>query len=155
MKVSEHFVLQEFIDPVTFEQEGENAITFIDNKLIDINEFIRVESGLPITINDWHKGGQFKESGLRNKDSITGAKKSAHKIGKATDSKIKGWSGKEWYDFVVKHAKKLYDLGLRQIEDKSLATTWGHLSTREHGKKGIIQVVDLTRVSEEINANGI
>lgn len=155
MKISEHFVAQEFIDPVTFEQEGENAITFIDNKLIAINEFIRTETGLPVTINNWHTGGQFKESGLRNKNTTTGAKKSAHKLGKATDSKIKGWGGQEWYDFIVKHAKRLYDLGLRQIEDKSLATTWGHLSTREHGKKGIIQVVDLTKITEEINANGI
>ena len=153
--ISKHFDLEEFIDPVTFEQEGEGSIAFIDRSLIDINEFIREESGLPIKINDWHKGGKFKESGLRDRNSTIGAKKSAHKLGKATDSKIKGWDGQDWYDFVKKHAKKLYELGLRQIEDKTLATTWGHLSTREHGKKGIIQVVDLTKVTEEINASGL
>ena len=155
MKISEHFVIQEFVDQATFEAEGENAITFIDKKLIDIAEFVRTEIGLPVTINNWHNGGQFKESGLRNKNTTTGAKKSAHKLGKAIDAKIKGWGSKEWYDFVTKHAKKLYDLGLRRIEDKTLAATWCHMDTKEHGKKGIIQVVDLTKVTEEINANGI
>lgn len=155
MKVSEHFVIQEFVDQTTFEAEGENSITFIDKKLIDINEFIRIETGLPVTINNWHTGGQYKESGLRNKNTTTGAKKSAHKLGKATDSKVKGMGGKEWYDFVKKHAKKLYELGLRRIEDKSIATTWCHMDTKEHGKKGIIQVVDLTKITEEINASGL
>lgn len=155
MQVSPHFVLQEFIDPVTFEQEGEHSIDLIDKKLIDIAEFIRTDIGLPVTINDWHTGGQYKESGLRNKNTTTGAKKSAHKLGKGIDVKVKGYGGKEWYEYVKKNAKKLYDLGLRRIEDKKIATTWCHMDTKEHGKKGVIQVVDLTEVVEEINASGI
>lgn len=155
MKISEHFVIQEFVDQATFEAEGENSITFVDKKLIDIAEFVRTEIGLPVIINNWHTGGQYKESGLRNKNTTTGAKKSAHKLGKGIDVKAKEMGSKEWYEFVKKHAKKLYDLGLRRIEDKTLATTWCHMDTKEHGKKGIIQVVDLTKVTEEINANGI
>lgn len=155
MKVSEHFVIQEFVDKATFETEGENSVTFIDKNLINIAEFIRTDIGKPVTINDWHTGGQFKESGLRSANTSIGAKKSAHKLGKAIDVKVKDMGGKEWYDYVVKNAKKLYELGLRRIEDKSIATTWCHMDTKEHGKKGIIQVVDLTKVTEEINANGL
>jgi len=155
MKVSEHFVIQEFVDQATFEAEGENSITFIDKNLINIAEFIRTDINKPVTINNWHTGGQFKESGLRNANTSTGAKKSAHKLGKAIDVKAKDMGGKEWYEYVVKNAKKLYELGLRRIEDKSIATTWCHMDTKEHGKNGIIQVVDLTKVTEEINAGGL
>lgn len=152
---SKYFDIQEFIDPATYSEEGENSITFIDKKLIDIAEFVRETLGKPVTINNWHTGGQYKESGLRNKNTTTGAKRSAHKLGKGIDVKAKEMVGNEWYEFVKKHAKKLYDLGLRRIEDKTLATTWCHMDTKEHGKKGIIQVVDLTKVTEEINAGGL
>lgn len=155
MQVSKHFDLREFVDPATFEQEGEHSAELIDKKLIDIAEFVREELGKPVAINNWHTGGQFKESGLRNQNTSTGAKKSAHKLGKAIDVKSSGMGGKEWYEFVKKHAKKLYDLGLRRIEDKKIATTWCHMDTKEHGKKGVIQVVDLTDVVEEINATGL
>lgn len=150
MKASTHFEIEEFIDPVTFEAEGEQSILRIDYKLIDIAEFIRVDTGLPVTINNWHTGGQYKESGLRNKDSKTGAPKSTHKLGKGIDVKIKNYYGLDWYNYVKKNAKKLYELGLRRIEDKSMATTWCHMDTKEHGFKDTIQIVDLTKVTELI-----
>jgi len=155
MAVSEHFVIQEFVDKATFEEHGDDAVEFIDRRLIDIAEFVRTELGIPVTINNWHLNGQYKESGLRNPYTITGAKKSAHKSGKAIDVKAKDMDGEKWHEFVKKHAKKLYDLGLRRIEDKSIATIWCHMDTKEHGKNGVIQIVDLTKVTEEINAKGI
>jgi hypothetical protein len=148
-KVSEHFILEEFINPDTFKREKDNGLSLIDKKLFDIAEFIRVDLGVPITINDWHTGGQYHESGLRDKNSTTGAKLSQHKLGKAIDVKAKGYGGAEWYDYVKKNAKKLYDLGVRRIEDKSIATTWLHIDTKEHGGN-FIEVVDLVKIVEEI-----
>ena len=145
-----HFIVQEFINPTTYEKLGDDSIDLIDSKLIDIAEFIREDIGLPITINNWHNGGQYKESGLRDKDSTTGAPKSTHKLGKGMDLKIKGWGGKEWYEYVKKNFKQLYGLGLRRIEDKSIATTWCHMDTKEHGLKDTIQVVDKVKVTETI-----
>ncbi|TAJ71168.1 MAG: hypothetical protein EPO45_20325 [Sphingobium sp.] len=150
MKISKNFVLQEFVYPEAFAKHGADAIDFIDKKLIDIAEFIRTKIGVPITINNWHTGGQFKESGLRNPNTTTGAKLSQHKLGKAIDTKAKGYDGQKWYDFVKANSKALYDLGVRRIEHKSLATTWLHIDLKEHGKK-CIQVVDLVKVVEEIN----
>lgn len=149
MKISENFDLREFIDPITFAQKSSGAIDLIDRKLINIAEFIRVKIGQPVTINNWHIGGQFKESGLRNKNTTTGAKLSQHKLGKAIDVKAADYDGSDWYKFVKENAKELHDLGVRRIEDKSLATTWLHIDTKEHGKK-CIQVVDLTKIVEEI-----
>lgn len=149
MKVSEHFDLREFIDPVTWAEYGVNSDKLIDGRLIDIAEFVRKKTDKGITINSWHMGGQFKESGLRNKNTTTGAKLSQHKLGKAIDLKAVGFNGTTWYSFVKENAKALYDLGVRRIEDKSLATTWLHIDLKEHGKK-CIQVVDLVKVVEEI-----
>ena len=150
MNASEHFLIQEFINPETFNKEGEKSLELIDKRLIDIAEFIHNDLGKPVTINNWHVGGQYHESGLRDSNTGTGAKKSAHKEGKAIDVKVKGMGGEEWYEYVKKNAKALYDLGLRRIEDKSIATTWCHMDTKEHGIHNVIEVVDLKKVIEKI-----
>lgn len=149
MEVSQYFDLREFIDPVTYKARGDESIGLINKKLIAIADFIRVKLGKPVTINNWHTGGQYKESGLRNPNTKTGAKLSQHKLGNAIDCKANGYGGAEWYQFVKDNAKELYDLGVRRIEDKNIATTWLHIDCKEHGKK-CIQVVDLTKVIEEI-----
>ena len=147
--VSANFDIRQFVDPQTFKDRGEASIGLINRKLVDIAEFIHEKTGLLVTINNWHLGGQFKESGLRNPNTKTGAKLSQHKLGNAIDVKCSGFTGVEWYAFVKLHAKELFDLGVRRIEDKSLAKTWLHIDCKEHGKK-VIQVVDLTKVTEEI-----
>lgn len=154
-QISEHFVIQEFVNPETYAEHKEDSIDFIDKKLIDIAEFVRVDLGVAVTINNWHTGGQFKESGLRDSNTKTGSKKSAHKSGKAIDVKVKGMTGNMWYEFVKRNAKNLYDLGLRRIEDKSLAISWCHMDTKEHGEPHVIQIVDLTEVTEKIKIIGI
>ncbi len=154
-QASEHFLIQELVNPETFAEHKDDSLDLIDHKLIDILEFIRVDTGLPITVNNWHTGGQYKESGLRDPNTKTGALKSAHKLGKAVDPKIKNWTGKEWYEYVKKNSKKLYQLGLRRIEDRKIATTWCHMDTKEHGELNVIQVIDLKSVTERIKIVGL
>lgn len=134
--VSENFNLDEFIDPVSYS-------SLI--KIIGIAQYIREETGLPVTINDWAASGQHKESGFRRMESETGSPTSEHKklLG-AIDVKIDGLTGKEMYDWGVRHAKKLYELGARRFEDPSLTKTWWHIDTKEHGRKGI-RVIDLKK----------
>ena len=153
--VSKHFTVEEFVNPEAFKEHGDDSIDLIDHKLIDIAEFIRNDLGKPVTINNWHTGGQYHESGLRDANTKTGSKKSAHKLGKAIDVKVAGMGGSEWYAYVIKNSKALYNLGLRRIEDKKLATTWCHMDTKEHGIPHVIEVVDLTSVVEKINIVGI
>ncbi len=148
-QVSKNFVVQEFINPEAYAKDGDKSISLIDPKLIIIAQWVRDDIGKSITINNWHSGGIFKESGLRDKNTGTGAKGSQHKLGKAIDPKIAGMTGKMWYDYVKSNVVELYALGLRRIEHYSLATTWCHMDTKEHGKK-CIQVVDLTKIVEEI-----
>lgn len=147
MKVSQNFELQEFIDPVTWAEKKDKSINLIDSKLINIAQYIRSTTGKPVTINNWHRGGPYKESGLRRKDTSTGAKFSQHKMGKAIDVKIHGMTGAQMNDWAKAHKTELFNLGVRQIEHKSLTKTWLHLSTKNTGVNGI-QIIDLVKVVE-------
>lgn len=149
MKISKYFDLREFVDDVTWAQRGEQSKGLINQHLFGIADYIREKVGQAVTINNWHIGGKFRESGLRNPNTSTGAKMSQHKLGNAIDVKSAGYDGVRWYSFVKANVKELYELGVRRIEDKSLATTWLHIDCKEHGKK-CIQVVDLVKVVEEI-----
>lgn len=155
IKAGKYFVLQEFINPNDFEAHKENSIDLIDPKIVQIANFLREDIGKPVTINNWHTGGSYKESGLREKNTKTGALKSAHKDGKAIDPKVVGMLGNDWYEYVKKNAKKLYQLGLRRIEDRKIATTWCHMDTKEHGEPNVIQIIDLTKVTERIKIVGL
>ena len=57
MKVSKDFVIEEFVPEEIYQQFGDKSIWFIDPKIIRIAQFFRDRYGLPITINDWHNGG--------------------------------------------------------------------------------------------------
>jgi hypothetical protein len=140
IKISPHFYLDEIIDPVTHSEMGEKGIEKIDPKLIDILEYVRTELKKGVIVNTWATGGQYKESGLRNPNTTTGAKRSAHKEGKAVDVKIVGMDAANFFDWCIKHKQQLYNLGVREIEDHSFTPTWTHLGTRgEHSEIKIIK----------------
>lgn len=150
--VSETFFLDEFIDPITYEKEGQNSINKIDKRLITIAQYIRDNIKASVTINSWSSGGQYQESGLRQDNTTTGAKLSQHKAGKAIDIKVKGVSSKDILEFVKQHAKQLYDLGLRRIEDISITPTWFHLDLKEHGLGRVIRIIDKVKETGKIVA---
>lgn len=102
----------------------------VDVKIILVAQWLRDKLGKPITINDWASGGSYRYSGLRPEDCPIGAKKSAHKEGKAIDIKVKGMTAKEVFEFCLKYSDELYAMGVREIEDNRFAPTWTHLSTR-------------------------
>ena len=96
MKISDHFDLRELVDPSTFENEGENAINFIDSRIPVLLEKIRQLCGnKPMTINTWHVGGKFQYRGFRPQYVKVGAAKSMHKSGKAVDFDVKGMTADE------------------------------------------------------------
>jgi hypothetical protein len=131
VKVSKSFYADEFLYP------DETDINKIDLRLIEIAQWVRDTTGKPVTINNYATGGQYKESGLRDINTTTGAKKSAHKpleshggIGRAIDIKVKGMTAKEVFDWCLDKQMELYALGIREIEDNAYTPTWTHLSTR-------------------------
>jgi len=123
IKVSKNFFADEFVYP-------NGDFNLMDSKIIIIAQWLRDTLGKSITINNYATGGQYKESGLRSLTTTTGAKKSAHKEGKAIDIKVAGMTAKEVYDWCLDHQMELYGLGVREIEDHAYTKSWTHISTR-------------------------
>jgi len=123
IKCTANFYQDEFVYP-------NGDFSKVDSKLVIVAQWLRDNLGKPITINNYATGGQYKESGLRDINTTTGAKKSAHKEGKAIDIKVSGMTAKEVYEWCLKHSDELYALGVREIEDSRYTPSWTHLGTR-------------------------
>jgi len=128
MKVSKNFWLQEFLPPDLYEMSPQSGIWMIDRRIINIAQFIRERYGKPVTINNWHSGGQYKESGFRNPFTKTGALLSQHKFGRAIDAKIDGLHPEEIREDIRQNYALFRVVGLTTIEVDT--PTWVHMDCR-------------------------
>jgi len=83
-----NFKIVELVDPEVHKQFGDMAWLFLDEKALKTLDLLRDTFG-PATVNNWHTGGKFKDSGLRSLNSTTGAQFSQHRFGRAFDMKFK------------------------------------------------------------------
>ncbi len=128
MKVSRNFCLQEFLHPDFFEIKRINPLWLIDDQMIRIAQFVRNRFNQPVTINTWHNGGDYFNSGLRPYDSPEGALWSDHKFGRAIDVKVTSVDPLELQQDIIKHYSLYKANGLTTIEDGT--PTWTHMSCR-------------------------
>lgn len=138
--LSEHFNLDEFLDPQTY-----NNLM----RMVKIGEHIREATGLPVTINNWSNDGQYQHSGLRPPNCTVGSSTSEHRYMNAADFKIGKWTGKEMQTWAKQNAKALYELGVRRIEDEDLTPSWLHLDCKAHTEP-CIYIIDLKTILERI-----
>ena len=101
---SPYFSVKELVCKHVYERYGENAAMFLDEKLIETLNVIREQIlCAPMTVNNWHAGGNFTQRGLRCNicelvKSKTDAGKlylSAHMLGKAVDCNVEGMTAEE------------------------------------------------------------
>lgn len=94
-KLKNNFDIRELVCPHCYDKFKDNSWQFISTELLSVLYTLRyVIFKKPITINNWHKGGNFSQRGLRcnmcaevkDKDSIY---LSAHCLGKAIDFNVK------------------------------------------------------------------
>lgn len=133
LQVSKNFELREFICPEIYEMWGELSLWFMDSRIIDIAQFLRTRLNKPCTINNWFTGGQYKESGLRSHDTLTGGKYSQHKRGAAIDIKIKDYTPAQVHQFIKDNWSAFSLLGLTTLENHEYTPSWNHLDTRNWG----------------------
>lgn len=137
MKVSDNFVIQEFVPPEIYSIYGSKSIWFIDPDMIAVAQKLRDDLGKPITINNWHTGGQYKNSGFRMPDTLVGGKLSQHKFGRALDIKVKGMSAESVREY-IRENYYLYDEVITTIEKDT--PTWVHIDKRWTGLNGLLEV---------------
>jgi len=128
--IKKYFVIQEFVGRRTYEKYGESAWKFIDFRLLETILILRMHLGKPITANTWHKGGKFKERGLRTNLQyiFRGYFKrwrlylSAHIFGKALDFDVQGMTVEEVHEWIIDHAH-LFPYKIRL----ETGVNWNHL----------------------------
>ncbi|MFM9983847.1 MAG: hypothetical protein ACKVOK_01355 [Flavobacteriales bacterium] len=138
--VTDHFFLDEFIDPYTYSKRGARSIELLDMRLVMGVEFLRTEAGdeHPFTINNWAtaKPGQkvYKESGSRRFDTKTGAVWSMHKFFRGFDVKVAGMTPKEFHAFIKEREEYLIkNQFITTLENVAFTTTWTHMDCRYTG----------------------
>ena len=92
MYICEHFKLQELVSPIVYQKYGQFAWNFFDSRFLQDIDLLRKKWGKPLVVNNWEKGGGYKQSGLRcNVDPLVKGKTepylSAHCLGRAVDIK--------------------------------------------------------------------
>lgn len=129
-----YFVIQEWVTPEIYKQWGQRAWEFLDSGILITADQLHERFG-PVTINNWHTGGEFHESGLRNFDTPTGAKMSQHKFGRAGDFKFKNTTPLGAASVIM--AQPAAFPFLTTLEDWTKTVTWLHGDTRNTDQAGI------------------
>lgn len=139
MNLTKNFSTQELVCPEAYELFGDQAIMFLDPKLVNLVQFLREQFG-PTVVNNWHVGGQYKESGFRMPTTKTGGKLSQHKFGRAADLKFTDTTPQEVYAQIMASPQRFLNMGLACMEDINHTPTWLHVDVRWHTKGGILIV---------------
>ncbi len=132
-----NFIVQEFVDRDVFEARGQAAWDLLCPKLLIVVDTLRKRYG---PINNWHTGGPFHESGLRDPFTKTGAKWSMHKLGRAVDLKFSNVTPIEVQEYILSHPEEYGTLTC--MENAAITKTWLHADTRNHDKPQQLWVVD-------------
>lgn len=138
MQVSKNFDLKEFINKKTWALWGDRSLWFIDQRVVNICQWIRNKTGRCVTVNDWDIGGKHNESGMREFSSITGSGMSQHKFGRAADIKVEGMESEEVRQLIRENYQELNNLGLTTIEKDTPA--WVHFDVRFTGKSELNEI---------------
>lgn len=138
VRLSDDFIIQEFIPKEVYDIYGIKSAWFIDIRLVNICQYLRDHIGKPITINNWFSGGSYNDSGFRV--SGVGASMSQHKYGRAADLKVKDLTPEEVHAIISEKWNVLKKLGLTTLENASKTPTWTHIDLRFTGMDSIFFV---------------
>lgn len=119
-----YFVVQEYVPPYIFKRYGQTAWEFLDDRLLRMDDALRDKFG-PMTINNWHTGGDREWSGLRTPSSPYYSETSQHSYGRASDKIFHATNAEAVRQYILAHPDE-FPL-LMSLE---LATSWLHSDTR-------------------------
>lgn len=129
-----NFVIQELVPPDVYQAFGDRCWELLDSRAVFTLQCLRDHLG-PLTVNNWHVGGAYKESGLRSFLTPTGAKFSQHRFGRAFDCKFRNFTPHEVRDYVL--ARPIDFPHLTVIENPDKTPSWFHFDCRSHTRPGV------------------
>ena len=126
-----HFKIQELVSPIVYSQWGDKAWMFFDEDFLRDLDTIREHWGRAIIVNNWAKGGNLKQCGLRsNLDDLVKNKKtlylSAHCMGKAVDMHDSKGSNKALFNLVYNLIEQKRLKKIKRLENLVNPPTWVH-----------------------------
>jgi len=137
MKISTHFDLRELMCPEIFNHPaiGERSIDFINANAVQTLEDVREFAG-PATINNWHEGGNYTDSGYRSAESNTGSSFSSHRMGCGFDLKFQDKKAVDVYYHILNN-QHLFPY-ISRMENAEMTLTWLHVEICTHKREGDI-----------------
>ena len=91
-QVSHFFGTKELVCPHVYEKFGESAWQFLDARLLHTLYVIREIVGRPVIVNNWAKGGNYSQRGLRcNVCPLVKEKTSLEKVELSLNQRFSGF----------------------------------------------------------------
>jgi hypothetical protein len=129
-----HFDLRELVSPDVYMSRGEAAWELLEPRLLVAGDALREKFG-PCTVNNWHLGGNYSQSGFRDPVTGVGARLSQHKRGAALDCKFANAKPRVVFDYVLAHPDEFPEITV--LEDVKATPTWLHVDVRAASWEGI------------------
>lgn len=130
----QYFGIKELVCPDVYERFGESAWQFLDARLLHTLYVIREIVGRPVIVNNWAKGGNYSQRGLRcnvcplvkEKTSLEKVYLTAHLQGIAVDFHVPGMTTAEVRRLIIDNQRLLpYPIRIERDTDG-----WIHIDMR-------------------------
>lgn len=136
--IKKYFDIRELVGKSTYSKHGQGAWKFLDFRLLKALLIIREGIDKPISSNNWFKGGQFSQRGLRTnvQQIFKGLFRkgilylSGHVLGKAIDFDVEGMKAEEVRQW-IKDNEHLFQFKIRLEKN----VTWVHLDVIQDESK--------------------
>lgn len=122
-----HFIIQQLVSREIYEALGDKAWDLLSPNLCITADQLYEHFGR-YTVNNWHTGGKFSQSGLRDANSMVGAPLSRHKKGEALDAKPLDVTPQFMHAEIIRLKDKFPLLNV--LEDIAATPTWVHCSVQ-------------------------
>jgi hypothetical protein len=129
-----NFALYELVSKPVYEEFGERAWQFLDERILKNIQAVREHYGVSVRVNDWKWGGKFQYSGF-DEGVFRTQGTSQHNMGRALDFNVKGIPAQKVRDDIVagKIALPHPDVWIEKDVD------WVHMDVRYSDKQGVYQ----------------
>ena len=142
MRIQDYFHAKEVVCPDVYDKFGLYSWQFFDPRLLDVMLVIREKTGLPVVVNNWGKGGNLTQRGLRchlcpmmkEKTRLEKLYMTAHSFGMAWDFNVVGQTVEETHRWIVNN-QILLPHPIRLEEPDGVNRV--HLDTRTDGFRQI------------------
>jgi hypothetical protein len=136
MYLSKHFTPVELLPKSWLETYGaEIGMLAIDERILITLDALRDYFAVPITVNNWAKGGAFSFRGLRTPECLQYKPDSQHAFGRAIDFDVQGLSA-DYVRGVILDGQARWPL----ITRMEIGTPWIHIDCAGTGLPKIVMV---------------